>query len=410
MHQEREIFSSELQVINIAQMLEHYRFGEEEARKLKVLQPSMKEAVADLLPEFYEFIFSFEHARIFLHGEEILQKHQSGIQQWFISLFCGTYDESYFEELNHISETHVHIGLPSHYVNTAFSFVRNFLEKRLIETGNRESLAAMNKIIDINLDILSLTYREQEQQQLINEVLLLKQALQHQTIEPYVQPIIDIATGKISKFECLMRIINPKNGEVFSVYPFLEIAKNIKLYEGLMTLMVKRSFTVFHTLSWTFSINLGYEDIADEQFKEFLYEQIEHFPNPNHIIFEILESDFIEDFNIVFDFVSTIREYGCQIAIDDFGAGYSNIENILKLNPDYLKIDASLIRKIDTSDTAFTVVKNVANMAKELHIKTIAEHIHKEEILKMVTSLEIDFAQGYYTGRPFPANKLLEII
>jgi len=207
-----------------------------------------------------------------------------------------------------------------------------------------------------------------------------------------------------------MRIINPKNGEVFSVYPFLEIAKNIKLYEGLMTLMVKRSFTVFHTLSWTFSINLGYEDIADEQFKEFLYEQIEHFPNPNHIIFEILESDFIEDFNIVFDFVSTIREYGCQIAIDDFGAGYSNIENILKLNPDYLKIDASLIRKIDTSDTAFTVVKNVANMAKELHIKTIAEHIHKEEILKMVTSLEIDFAQGYYTGRPFPANKLLEIV
>jgi EAL domain-containing protein (putative c-di-GMP-specific phosphodiesterase class I) len=408
MHKGKEGLPSALQTINIAQMLEHYRLSEEDASRLHALQPLMEKAVDDLLPGFYEFIFSFEHARIFLHGEEILQKHSSGIRQWFIALFCGTYDESYFQQLNRISETHVRIGLPSHYVNTAFSFVRNFLEKLLIETENRESLAAMNKIIDINLDILSLTYREQTQQQLIGEVLLLKQALKHQSVKPYVQPITELQTGEIAKFECLMRIINPKNGEVFSIYPFLEIAKNIKLYEGLMTLMIQHSFDVFRTLPWTFSINLGYEDIADEHFLEFLYEQIENFPQPNRIIFEILESDFIEDFNIVFNFVSTIREYGCQIAIDDFGAGYSNIENILKLKPDYLKIDASLIRKIDTSETAYTVVKNVANMAKELHIQTIAEHIHKEEIFDIVKSLQIDFAQGYYTGRPFPASELLK--
>jgi len=78
------------------------------------------------------------------------------------SAFCGTYDESYFQQLHRISETHVRIGLPSHYVNTAFSFVRNFLEKLLIETENRESLAAMNKIIDINLDVLTSSYREEE--------------------------------------------------------------------------------------------------------------------------------------------------------------------------------------------------------------------------------------------------------
>lgn len=408
MHKGKEDLPSALQTINIAQMLEHYRLSEEDESRLHALQPLMEKAVDDLLPGFYEFIFSFEHARIFLHGEEILQKHSSGIRQWFIALFCGTYDESYFQQLNRISETHVRIGLPSHYVNTAFSFVRNFLEKLLIETENRESLAAMNKIIDINLDILSLTYREQIQQQLIGEVLLLKQALEYQSVEPYVQPITELQTGEITKFECLMRIVNPKNGEVFSIYPFLEIAKNIKLYEGLMTLMIQHSFDVFRTLPWTFSINLGYEDIADEHFLEFLYEQIENFPQPNRIIFEILESDFIEDFNIVFNFVSIIREYGCQIAIDDFGAGYSNIENILKLKPDYLKIDASLIRKIDTSETAYTVVKNVANMAKELHIQTIAEHIHKEEIFDIVKSLQIDFAQGYYTGRPFTASELLK--
>jgi len=408
MHKGKEGLPSALQTINIAQMLEHYRLSEEDESRLHALQPLMEKAVDDLLPGFYEFIFSFEHARIFLHGEEILQKHSSGIRQWFIALFCGTYDESYFQQLHRISETHVRIGLPSHYVNTAFSFVRNFLEKLLIETENRESLAAMNKIIDINLDILSLTYREQIQQQLIGEVLLLKQALEYQSVEPYVQPITELQTGEITKFECLMRIVNPKNGEVFSIYPFLEIAKNIKLYEGLMTLMIQHSFDVFRTLPWTFSINLGYEDIADEHFLEFLYEQIENFPQPNRIIFEILESDFIEDFNIVFNFVSIIREYGCQIAIDDFGAGYSNIENILKLKPDYLKIDASLIRKIDTSETAYTVVKNVANMAKELHIQTIAEHIHKEEIFDIVKSLQIDFAQGYYTGRPFTASELLK--
>ena len=89
MHKGKEGLPSALQTINIAQMLEHYRLSEEDASRLHALQPLMEKAVDDLLPGFYEFIFSFEHARIFLHGEEILQKHSSGIRQWFIALFAG---------------------------------------------------------------------------------------------------------------------------------------------------------------------------------------------------------------------------------------------------------------------------------------------------------------------------------
>ena len=407
MYREHDHSVIESQQINIRQMLEHYRFTDQDAQKLHSLQSDMQTLLPKLLPEFYHFIFSFEHAKIFLHNKEILQKHEQGIQIWFMTLFCGQYDEAYFQQLNRISETHVRIGLPSHYVNTAFSFIREFLEKSLISLGKKEKLSAMHKIIDINLDILSLTYQEQEQQHFLNEVLLLKQSAQDQNIEPYVQPIIETEEGSIVKFECLMRLINPETQKAYSIYPLLSTAKSIKVYDTLMRLMVERSLSIFKTLPWTFSINLGYEDIANSDFRNFLYTSIRMFPDPERIIFEILESDFIEDFTVVYNFVNTIRELGCKIAIDDFGSGYSNIENIFKLKPEYLKIDASLIRQIDTSQTAFTVVRNVTNMAKELQIKTIAEHVHNEKILNIVQSLQIDYAQGFYIGKPFPGKELL---
>jgi len=397
----------ESHAINIEKMLEHYRFTEKDALDLFSLQTDMEAVLPELLPEFYYFIFSFEHAKIFLHSPEILQKHEKGIKHWFMKLFCGKYDENYFQQLNHISETHVRIGLPSHYVNTAFSFIREFLEKYLITLGKKNKLSAMHKIIDINLDILSLTYQEQEQQHFLNEVLLLKQVAKLQSLEPYVQPIIETQTHTIVKFECLMRLIDPDTQKAYSIYPLLSTAKNIKVYDTLMRLMVERSFAIFESLPWRFSINLGYEDIANHEFRVFLYHAILAFPDSKRIIFEILESDFIEDFTIVYDFVKTIREFGCQIAIDDFGSGYSNIENIIMLKPEYLKIDASLIQQIDTSETALTVVRNVTNMAQELHIKTIAEHVHNEEILAIVKSLHIDYAQGFYIGKPFSGKELL---
>jgi EAL domain-containing protein (putative c-di-GMP-specific phosphodiesterase class I) len=337
----------------------------------------------------------------------ILQQHKDSIKNWFLKLFCGQYDKEYFEYLFKISETHVKIGLPSHYVNTAFSFVREFLVEMLLQNNKEEYLFAMHKIVDINLDILSLSYSQEDQEQLINDVVLIKNAISYNSIIPFVQPIMYTSDETINKFESLMRIPDESGNIIYPIYPIIQTSKKIHLYTELMRQMILKTFDVFRDIEYSFSINIGYEDISDAQFSGFLTTCLETFPNPNRIIFEILETDIITDFDVVLSFIKHIKHFGCQIAIDDFGSGYSSIENILKLKPDYIKIDGSLIKELDTSIESYTVVKSIITMAKELNSKTVAEFVHNKHIYQILKTLEVDYLQGYYIGIPFPASELL---
>jgi len=393
---------------DISKILEDYRFTPEDAGRLISLYPLAEQTLPELLPKFYDFIFSFAHAQIFLHSSNILIKHEAAISAWFLELFSGQYDAAYFKKLSLIGETHVRIGLPPHYVNAAFSYVREFIERRMIaQEMGVEDLAAINKIIDINLDILSLSYREEEQQQLIEDIVLIKGVLASGTVEPYVQPIINATTNQISKFECLMRLQDPESGTTYSIFPLLTTAKTVHLYEGLMELMVEKSMAIFKDLPYAFSLNLSYEDIGNQRFRRYILHKIQEFPEPSNIIFEILETDVIEDFDVIRHFIDDVRKFGCRIAIDDFGSGYSSMENILKLKPDFIKVDGSLIHDIDHSAESLAIVKSVISMARELQAETVAEYVHSKDVLDVVKSLGIDYLQGYYTGRPFPAEELL---
>ena len=389
---------------NYKKVLNHYKFNDVDANYLSSIQSITSLYTKELLEKFYEFIFEFDHARMFLHNKEILARHKEGIKNWYLNLFCGTYDKSYFEKLQFISEIHVRIGLPAHYVNAAFSFVRGFVKDIIVKDKKYEVLSSWDKIIDINLDILTIAYREEEQSKLLDEIVFLKNVLEQSNIAPHVQAIYDTKTLKIQKYECLMRLKNESTGEMVSVYPYLKTAKKIKLYEKMMVLMIDKSLDLFADLDCEFSLNLSYDDISNSAFRSYLYDKIEHFDKAQNIIFEILETDFIEDFNIVEDFVYKVRSLGCKIAIDDFGSGYSSMENILKLKPEFIKIDGSLIKDIDTSPESKTIVRNIINMSKELNAKTVAEYIHSEEVFEVVKNLGVDYLQGYYLGKPSVLN------
>jgi len=394
--------------IDIHILLEHYRFTTEDMNTLKKIEPIAKENLDSLIENFYKYIFSFQYAKIFLNKPEVLKRHEDGIRIWFIKLFNGKYDKNYFEYLFHISETHVKIGLPTHYVNTAFSFIREFLVDMLLKNNKKEYLFAMHKIIDINLDILSLSYNQEDQEQLINEVLLIKNAISDNSIVPFLQPIIHTSDEQINKFESLMRIPDESGNIIYPIYPILQTAKKIHLYTELMQQMIVKTFAIFRDLEYSFSINISYEDISDSRFRGFLQTHLESFPNPSRIIFEILETDIITDFEIVLSFIEHIKSFGCQIAIDDFGSGYSNMENILNLKPDYIKIDGSLIKDIDTSIESYTIVKSIITMSKELNSQTVAEFVHNKAVYQVLKELKVDYLQGYYTGIPFPAIELID--
>jgi len=146
---------------------EHYRFTDKDAQILKALQPRMEMLADQFIDEFYDYIWGFGKTAKFLKNKEIIAYHRSKIKAWFINLFCGNYDLSYFMYLYKIGEVHVKIGLPTHYVNSAFTFVRTFILNSIEENFDNkayhiEEIKAVEKIIDMNLDVLTSSYREEE--------------------------------------------------------------------------------------------------------------------------------------------------------------------------------------------------------------------------------------------------------
>lgn len=145
----------------------HYKFTDEEAQILKDLQPRMEKLADQFIDEFYDYIWGFGKTAQFLKNKDIIAHHRKKIKEWFINLFCGKYDMSYFMYLYKIGEIHVKIGLPTHYVNSAFTFVRTFVLRSIEENfENKEQhvkeINAVEKIIDMNLDVLTSSYREEE--------------------------------------------------------------------------------------------------------------------------------------------------------------------------------------------------------------------------------------------------------
>ena len=149
-----------------------------------------------------------------------------------------------------------------------------------------------------------------------------------------------------------------------------------------------------------FSINLMIEDIKNEKTVDFLFRKLIETNLANRVILEIVESEGIEKFEEVGDFIKKAKALGCKVAIDDFGTGYSNFEYIIKLNVDFIKIDGSLIKNIHIDDNVRLTVSTIANFAKVLGIQTVAEYVHCQEVQNVVESLGIDFSQGYLFHEP----------
>lgn len=146
---------------------DHYQFTDKEAQILKELQPRMEELADKFIDGFYDYIWGFGKTAQFLKNKDIIAYHRKKIKEWFINLFCGKYDMQYFTYLYKIGEIHVRIGLPTHYVNSAFTYVRTFILASIEENFKNkqhhvQEIKAVEKIIDMNLDVLTSSYREEE--------------------------------------------------------------------------------------------------------------------------------------------------------------------------------------------------------------------------------------------------------
>jgi EAL domain-containing protein (putative c-di-GMP-specific phosphodiesterase class I) len=156
----------------------------------------------------------------------------------------------------------------------------------------------------------------------------------------------------------------------------------------------------FADLPYTFSLNLSCEDLLDQALSDHIIAMVEEYQIGSRVIFEILESEGIENYAEVRQFIDRAKTLGCRIAIDDFGTGYSNFEHLLRLDVDLIKIDGSLIKQLDTNPTAMTICNGIVHFAEELGMQTVAEFVHSPAILAKVKELGINFAQGAAIGMP----------
>ncbi|MBO7744256.1 EAL domain-containing protein [Paenibacillus sp. MWE-103] len=122
--------------------------------------------------------------------------------------------------------------------------------------------------------------------------------------------------------------------------------------------------------------------------------------SPHHVVFEITERTSIEDFEAAKRILRHYRNQGYQIAIDDAGAGYSSLQSIVELKPDYIKIDRSLISGIHLEPMKTHLVQTFADLAAKMDIKVIAEGIEEKEELLHIRTLGVHYGQGYLLGRP----------
>ena len=230
----------------------------------------------------------------------------------------------------------------------------------------------------------------------------LRDAIDENRIVPFYQPIVHAKTLKIEKYEALVRIIE-KDGTIIPPIQFLEISKKVRLYHHITKMMLDKVIEeMAHHSHLKCSVNLSIEDINDPMINAYIVNKIKDCSYSHRIIFEILESEGIENYEIISDFITQVKEYGVEIAIDDFGAGYSNFIYITKLDIDYIKIDGSIIRNIDTDTTSQIITKTIIDFSSQLNIKTVAEFVHNESVNNYLKNLSLSHLQGYFYGEPSP--------
>ena len=232
-------------------------------------------------------------------------------------------------------------------------------------------------------------------------VAIIQDALKADGVFPYFQPIRDNATGALTKYECLIRL-RADDGRIISPGQFLGVAKASKLYPELSRRVIRKSFAAFDGAKAEFSVNVSIEDIVQEETLAVIRECLARHDVKGRVVFEILESEGIHRYDIASSFIEAVKAEGCMIAIDDFGSGYSNFEHILRLKVDYLKLDASLVKNLDTDRQAYAIVETMQRFAERLGVRTIAEYVHNAAVQASVERLRVHYSQGYYIGEPAP--------
>jgi diguanylate cyclase (GGDEF)-like protein len=240
----------------------------------------------------------------------------------------------------------------------------------------------------------------------------IREALTHDRLSLHTQPIRSLASGGIERYELLLRM-TADDGELLPAASFIEAAERSGMVQELDRWVVARALELLATREQegrpvSLHVNLSGVTLTDLSVLEFIERRLdEGQADPSRFTFEITETARVSDYETVGSFADRLTEFGCQVAIDDYGAGFGPFHYLKQIPFDLIKIDGSFVRDMPNSDADQLTVQAIVRIARGLGKTTIAEFVQDDITAEMLRDYGVDMAQGYHLGRPVDVAEAL---
>lgn len=269
-----------------------------------------------------------------------------------------------------------------------------------------------NQIQVFKLDDSDLLRRKK----LITWVSKTQSALRENRFELHAQQIHPICPdNKLPHYEILIRMLNEENN---LIYPgdFLPAAEKFYLMPKLDRWVISHAFMQLHehyeksgSHDCEISINLSGQSLTSNGLNEFIENMLDKYDIPPQIIcFEVTETSAMANLEEALQFINKIRKLGCKFSLDDFGTGLSSFAYLKNLHVDFLKIDGSFVKNIAKDAISLSMVSAINQVGHAMNLKTIAEYVENDSILKSLKDIGVDYGQGFGIHKPQPFSSQLD--
>lgn len=228
----------------------------------------------------------------------------------------------------------------------------------------------------------------------------------------HAQPILDIASGRVTGAELLIRMVDDA-GDLVMPGEFLPIAERTSLITDIDAYMLEQAADIMSRVAavdpdFSISVNLSGRSVGNPRITSLIPRLINQYRfNPANLILEITETAAVATIETARVFAEQLRALGCRFALDDFGAGFGSFFYLKHLVFDYVKIDGEFVSHAPGNPADRLIIASIVDLARGMGKTTIAEFVADADILDTVTALGVDHAQGYHIGRPVPVDELI---
>lgn len=251
-----------------------------------------------------------------------------------------------------------------------------------------------------------------EQHREIQVASRIREALDQNRLRLYAQPIASAEdVTRISHYEILLRMMDGA-GNLMLPSAFIPAAERyglmLQVDKWVVNEFFRRQEKAVAASELSFAINLSADALGDSAFQQQLFVLLKNSALPaNKLGIEITETAMVNQMDSASEFVSSLREMGCKVALDDFGNGLSSFNYLKAFSIDYIKIDGSFVRQVESNFVDLMIVESINQVAHRLKARTIAEFVEDAATVERLNRIGVDLVQGYHIGRPLPLEEVL---